>query len=130
MPWTTGGFLNTRIFGSAVCYQAASRVLTNGASAVEATVSIASQVSANALMVQMRGQLDTGGGAAGMAEIRYVSGYTFTQLEVIGTGGGATTIDTQAFQIPNRLQTVYYILSSASNNLDLDVLCYTVPNGS
>ena len=128
IPWG-GTFLLSRIRGPEVCYQRASRVLTNGNAIVETAVALASVVSANAQMIQMRGQLDTGGGAAGSADVRYISNNTFTSLEVINTGGGVTTVDTQAFWIPNEAQSVIYILSNGANALDLDVLCYRVPNG-
>lgn len=129
--------VKTRIKGSRAYYEARQQALNNGASAVEASVSVSSYVPPNALAMTLLAQASSGQ-AAGVTDssvsLRHTSGSIFAEMLLYMSNGASDTEarDSITVEMPNVGQQFYYdwtLPGTNTGSLDVWVIGYKLPNG-
>lgn len=124
---------------SKIYYIEQQSVLSGGTSTVEAAITISAQVPPAALSFVAGARLflpqSASATAAIVADIRYASGFTFTQI-IVGNTGAAGSSFSSAFaqdivELPNLSQQLYYLLSASTGSPTFDswITGFTLPIG-
>ena len=123
--------VTTRIRGATVFYAARQSALNAGTANTETTVSLSALMPSNALGVLLSAQLFVPASVNNnaTADLRFVSGNVFHQLQAFAVAGTTNGYDTAQVTGPNVSQQVFYINSSTSAQTSIWVNGYTVPNG-
>lgn len=136
-------FIKYRQFGHKVKYEngtsAGNRVVNGGTATAETTVSVSTQVPANATFFELHLRVWTGqnGGATtdAVMTIRYVTGSDFTHVVNGHTGSGGTSFTaswtSNDVTVPNVSQQFYYLMNTATGSPSSDawVIGFELPLG-
>ena len=125
----TSGLFRVFMRGDKAFYQQGQAALTAGTATVETAISMTALIPPNASMANLRAlYVDaTGSGVSNNAVIRLLSGINYFSFTEQST---AAVRDTASLDIPNVNQQFLYLVTSATTNLNIDVLGYGMPNGA
>jgi hypothetical protein len=123
----TSQLIRTRIFGNTAFFETRELVKASGDEEVETEVSLSAFIPPNAGYMKVFVQNHKGGTGTHQIEIGYISGSIFNIISSPPGDHGSNY--SESFDMPNVSQKLFYKCDSSSNDIEIHMQGYSLPNG-